>query len=173
MIFMVKYLGRPILSGVSKVTVSGKVLVIHGPNLNMLGQREPDVYGRVTLDEINGLLQKRASGLGLEVECLQTNHEGVIVDAIQNAVGEYDFIIINAGALAHYSIAVRDALAGVPVPAIEVHMSNIYKRESFRHVSVIAPATIGQISGLGSYSYLLALEAVGWINQAKKEPTQI
>ena len=135
------------------------ILVINGPNLNLLGTREPDIYGKLTLNEINTKMMSKAEKLGLRLECMQSNYEGVIVDAIQQAEGCYDCIIINAAALTHYSIAIRDALAAVSVPAIEVHLSNIYKREQFRHNSVISAVVYGQISGFGVDSYLLALEA--------------
>jgi 3-dehydroquinate dehydratase-2 len=139
---------------------SAKILVLHGPNLNLLGQREPAVYGRLTLAELNSRLQEKAVELGASVECVQTNHEGVMVDTIQAAEGRYDFIVINPAAFTHYSVAVRDALAAISVPAIEVHLSNIYQREEFRHHSVTAAVTVGQIAGLGAQGYLLALEAV-------------
>lgn len=138
---------------------SAKILVLHGPNLNLLGQREPAVYGRLTLEQLNARLQAKAAELGASVECVQTNHEGVMVDTIQAAEGQYDFIVINPAAFTHYSVAVRDALAAVSVPAIEVHLSNIYQREEFRHHSVTAAVTVGQIAGLGAQGYLLALEA--------------
>lgn len=138
---------------------SAKILVLHGPNLNLLGQREPAVYGRLTLTELNSRLQAKAVELGVSVECVQTNHEGVMVDTIQAAAGRYDFIVINPAAFTHYSVAVRDALAAISVPAIEVHLSNIYQREEFRHHSVTAAVTVGQIAGLGAQGYLLALEA--------------
>lgn len=136
-----------------------KILVLHGPNLNLLGKREPEIYGRETLDDVNEKLEAKAKRADLGIDFLQTNHEGVMVDAIQSAVGKYDYIIINAAAFTHYSIAVRDALAGIDVPAIEVHLSNIHKREEFRRHSVIAPAVVGQIAGFGADSYLVALEA--------------
>ena len=139
---------------------SAKILVLHGPNLNLLGQREPAVYGRLTLEQLNARLQAKAAELGASVECVQTNHEGVMVDTIQAAEGQYDFIVINPAAFTHYSVAVRDALAAISVPAIEVHLSNIYQREEFRHHSVTAAVTVGQIAGLGAQGYLLALEAV-------------
>ncbi|HWR44916.1 type II 3-dehydroquinate dehydratase [Sporomusa sp.] len=138
---------------------TGKVLVIHGPNLNLLGKREPEIYGATTLDDINTLLNERASQLGLELSIVQTNHEGVMVDTIQQAQDNFACIIINPAAFTHYSIAVRDALAAVNVPAIEVHLSNIYRREEFRHHSVISPIAVGQIAGFGANGYLLALEA--------------
>lgn len=136
------------------------ILVIHGPNLNLLGKREPNIYGKLTLDEINANIRGEANNLGIAVEFVQSNHEGYIVDAIQQAEGKNKGIIINAAAFTHYSIAIRDALAAISVPAIEVHLSNIYKREEFRHHSVISSVVYGQISGFGSDSYLLALEAV-------------
>lgn len=139
------------------------ILVIHGPNLNLLGKREPTIYGTLTLDEINDKLAAKAKKLGIQLEFLQSNYEGAIVDAIQQAEGCFVGIIINAAAFTHYSIAIRDALAAISVPAIEVHLSNIYKREQFRHHSVISAVVHGQISGFGAHSYLLALEAVAGI----------
>lgn len=136
------------------------VLVLHGPNLNLLGTREPEIYGSTTLADINDLLKKRAEEAGLKLDCLQSNHEGVLVDAIHEARGKYDYIIFNAAAFTHYSIALRDAIAAVEVPVIEVHISNVHKREEFRHHSVLAPVALGQICGLGVASYLAALEAI-------------
>ncbi len=141
------------------MAIIGKILVLHGPNLNLLGRREPEVYGKLTLPDVNAMLTAKAAELDLEIEFVQTNHEGVLVDAIQSAEGCYGCIIINPAALTHYSVAVRDALAGVSVPAIEVHLSNIYSREEFRHHSVTAPVTVGQIAGFGAQSYVLALQA--------------
>jgi len=135
------------------------ILVIHGPNLNLLGTREPDIYGKLTLNEIDNKMMVKAEELGVQLKSVQSNYEGVIVDAIQQAEGCYDYIIINAAAFTHYSIAIRDALAAISIPAIEVHLSNIYKREPFRHNSVISAVVHGQISGFGVDSYLLALEA--------------
>ncbi|HML34314.1 type II 3-dehydroquinate dehydratase [Sporomusa sphaeroides] len=146
-----------------------KILVLHGPNLNFLGKREPDIYGATTLEDINTMLQERAEGLGLELTVIQTNHEGVMIDAIQQAQGQYACIIINPAAFTHYSIAVRDALAAVSVPAIEVHLSNIYRREEFRHHSVVSPIAVGQIAGFGANSYLLALEAAAGLLGADKQ----
>lgn len=137
-----------------------RVLVVHGPNLNLLGVREPHIYGSLSLEEINARLAERARELGLELEFFQSNHEGEIIDRIHTARGRCEWLIINAGALTHYSYALRDAISGVGIKAIEVHMSHIYSREPFRHVSVIAPVCVGQITGFGVNSYLLALEAV-------------
>lgn len=140
-----------------------KILVLHGPNLNLLGSREPAIYGKQTLNDINQRLKQRAAEIGAVIETLQSNHEGVIIDAIHNASGRFNAIIINPGAFAHYSIAIRDALSSISVPAIEVHMSNTHAREAFRHHSVVAGAAIGQITGFGGDSYLLALEAASGI----------
>ncbi|MDT8901054.1 type II 3-dehydroquinate dehydratase [Anaeroselena agilis] len=140
--------------------VRPRVLVIHGPNLNLLGRREPNVYGSLSLDEIDRRLREKAGALGLDLEIVQTNHEGVMVETIQKAMQGYAGIVINPAAFTHYSIAVRDALAAVSVPSVEVHLSNIYTREEFRRHSVVAPVVDGQISGLGPLGYLLALEAV-------------
>lgn len=138
----------------------GKILVLNGPNLNLLGTREPEIYGSLTLEDINERLRRRAEAAGLDMECLQSNHEGVLVDAIQAAQGTMDYIILNAAAFTHYSIAIRDAIAAIDVPVIEVHLSNIHRREEFRHKSVIAPVVLGQIAGLGAESYMVALEAI-------------
>lgn len=138
---------------------TARVLVLHGPNLNLLGKREPEVYGKTTLDDINHLLSRRAGELGIELTIVQTNHEGIMVDTIQQAQGNFACIIINPAAFTHYSIAVRDALAAITVPAVEVHLSNIYRREEFRQHSVISPVAVGQIAGFGATGYLLALEA--------------
>ena len=136
-----------------------KILVINGPNLNLLGIREKTVYGTVTLAEIASMMDKEASDLGMDLDFIQTNHEGEIIDRIHSARGIYNVLIINAGAYTHYSIAIRDALKAVEIPAIEVHLSNIHAREEFRRKSVIAPVCCGQISGFGPDSYLLALKA--------------
>lgn len=136
------------------------ILVLHGPNLNLLGRREPGIYGSVTLDEINSRLVQEGGKLNCKLIVLQSNHEGVLVDAIHDALGKYEGIIINAGAYTHTSIALRDALAGVAIPTVEVHLSNIYQRESFRHHSYIAPLAVGQISGFGAESYYLGLQAL-------------
>ncbi|HEY9794187.1 MAG TPA: type II 3-dehydroquinate dehydratase [Leptolyngbyaceae cyanobacterium] len=136
------------------------ILVLHGPNLNLLGQREPGVYGSVTLDEINRLLEQESQKLQAKVFAVQSNHEGVLVDAIHDALRQHQGILINAGAYTHTSIALRDALAAVALPTVEVHLSNIYQREPFRHHSFIAPVAIGQISGFGAESYRLGLQAL-------------
>ena len=138
-----------------------KILVLHGPNLNLLGTREPEIYGSTTLADINGLLRERAAEAGLQADFMQSNHEGALVDAIQQAPAQgYCFIILNAAAFTHYSVAVRDAIAAIGTPVIEVHLSNIHKREEFRHTSVIAPVVMGQICRFGVDSYMAALEVV-------------
>ncbi|CAN5709810.1 type II 3-dehydroquinate dehydratase [soil metagenome] len=137
--------------------LSRNILVIHGPNLNLLGRREPEIYGHTTLDEINQALMEAARDRNVEVLTFQSNYEGAIVDAIQNQGWDAYGIIINAGALTHYSIALRDALAAVPANAIEIHISNTMQREEFRHHSVIGPVCLGSIAGLGPSGYLLAL----------------
>ena len=137
-----------------------RILVLHGPNLNLLGTREPDIYGSTTLDDINEMIAERAAEAGIETAFYQSNHEGDLVDAIQQANHKFDFIIFNAAAFTHYSIAIRDAIAAIDVPVIEVHISNIHQREEFRHTSVLAPVAMGQICGLGVESYLAALEAI-------------
>lgn len=145
---------------VSPLSEQLSILVLHGPNLNLLGLREPGIYGAVTLDEINQSLQQEAERLGSQVTVLQSNHEGVIVDAIHAALGHHQGILINAGAYTHTSVAIRDAISGVAIPTVEVHLSNIYRRESFRHHSYIAAVAIGQISGFGAQSYRFGLQAL-------------
>jgi 3-dehydroquinate dehydratase-2 len=136
-----------------------KILVVNGPNLNLLGTRERDVYGTVTLAEIAADVNREAQLLDMEVDFLQTNHEGEIIDKIHEARGNYDVLILNPGAYTHYSIAIRDAVKAVELPCIEVHLSNIHAREEFRSKSVIAPVCTGQISGFGPQSYIVALRA--------------
>jgi len=136
------------------------ILIVNGPNLNLLGKREPDVYGRETLEDIVSRLKKVADELGGTIEHVQSNHEGVLIDAIHRAKGLHDGIILNPGAFTHYSYALRDALAAVELPAIEVHISNVHARETFRHHSVIAPVVLGQVIGLGTDGYEWALRAI-------------
>ena len=136
------------------------ILILHGPNLNLLGLREPEVYGSVTLEQINNLLQEEGKRLQVKTSCLQSNHEGVLIDAIHQARDKHQGIIINAGAYTHTSVGIRDALAGIQIPTVEVHLSNIYRREEFRHHSYIAPIALGQISGFGANSYILGLQAL-------------
>lgn len=136
------------------------ILVLHGPNLNLLGQREPGMYGSATLNEINNLLEQEAELLQVKVSIQQSNHEGVLVDSIHSMLGHHQGLLINAGAYTHTSVAIRDAIAAVNLPAVEVHLSNIYRREAFRHHSFIAAVAIGQISGFGSDSYRLGLQAL-------------
>ena len=137
-----------------------KILLIHGPNLNMLGIREPGVYGHLTLDEINRRLQDHASAQDIELRITQSNHEGAIIDMIQDSVGWANGILINPGAYTHYSYAIRDAIAAVKLPTVEVHLSNINARETFRHTSVITPVCLGQVAGFGWHSYLVGLQAL-------------
>ncbi len=137
-----------------------RVLVLHGPNLNLLGKREPDVYGRQTLSEINELLGSYAGARDAEITTVQSNHEGELIDAMHSAAGFCDGLLINPGAFTHYSYALRDAISAVGLPAVEVHLSNIYAREAFRRESVIAPVCIGQITGFGARSYTLGLQAL-------------
>lgn len=136
-----------------------RILVLHGPNLNLLGRREPTVYGTATLDEINARLAALAAEHQVELEIMQSNHEGALVDAIQRAMGRIDAILINPGAYTHTSVALRDAIAAVNIPTIEVHLSNLARREPFRQHSYITEVAVGQISGFGSDSYVLGLQA--------------
>lgn len=144
------------------------ILVIHGPNLNLLGTREPDIYGSVTLAQIDEGLRTYGEGRGLEVECFQSNHEGAIVDKLHESRGHVAGIIINAGGLTHTSVSLRDAISAIKIPTVEVHLSNLYAREDFRHRSMLAPVCMGQIAGLGAIGYRLALEALAQL--LKQEP---
>jgi len=142
------------------------ILVIHGPNLNLLGSRETDVYGDVTIDNINAELERIAKDKKVGLHIAQSNHEGEIVELIGRSRGKFDAILINPAAYTHTSIAIRDAISAVKVPTVEVHLSNIYAREEFRHTSLIAPVASGQVSGFGKMSYVLGLEAlIGLLNK--------
>ncbi len=146
-----------------------KVLVIHGPNLNLLGEREPNVYGSVTLAEIDKALQELAGKSDVELRTVQSNHEGEIVETIQNSRHWADVIIINPAAYTHTSVAIRDALSAISVPTIEVHLSNIHAREGFRQASHVSPVAVGVIAGFGKNSYLLALQAAATISLPDKK----
>ena len=142
-----------------------KILVIHGPNLNLLGKRETDIYGKVTLEEINKKLMELAGELGVLVDVYQSNSEGELVTEIQNSMGNYDALVINPGAYTHTSIALRDAVAGTGIFTVEVHLSNIYQREDFRKKSMLADVVVGQITGFGIDSYMLGLRAAANISR--------
>jgi 3-dehydroquinate dehydratase-2 len=137
-----------------------KVLVLHGPNLNLTGGREPEIYGSMTLDEINTLLTEKALELGVKVTCLQSNHEGVLIDALQDAQSWADGVVFNPGGYTHTSVALRDTVAAIGIPVIEVHLSNVYAREEFRHKSLISPVCKGKIVGFGWLSYLLGIRVL-------------
>ena len=137
-----------------------KILVLHGANLNLLGSREPQVYGSLTLDEINSRLIKLGRELGIAVQCRQSNIEGELVDALQEAGHWADGVILNAGGYTHTSVVIRDAISGISIPVVEVHLSNIQAREEFRHTSLIAPVCLGSIAGFGWYSYVLGIRAL-------------
>ncbi len=147
-----------------------KILVIHGPNLNLLGTRESDIYGTKTLDQINDTLNSLAADLGVELVINQSNHEGEIVEIIQKS-GDCSALVINPAAYTHTSVAIRDAIAAVDIPAVEIHLSNIYKREEFRHKSLISPVASGQVAGFGPDSYLLGLRAAVVVANANKSAT--
>ncbi|NJK35411.1 MAG: type II 3-dehydroquinate dehydratase [Oscillatoriales cyanobacterium SM2_2_1] len=136
------------------------ILVLHGPNLNLLGQREPHLYGSQTLEDINTMLQQESESLGITLVAQQSNHEGVLIDAIHRARGVHQGLVINPGGLTHTSVSLRDAIAAVELPTLEVHLSNIHRREEFRHHSYIAPVAIAQITGLGADGYLWGLRAL-------------
>ena len=137
-----------------------KVLILNGPNLNLLGKREPGVYGRDSYEAVCGRIAARARELGMEPSFFQSNSEGALIDALHQAMDVYDGVVLNAGAYTHYSYAIRDAIAAIRLPVVEVHLSNIHAREEFRHTSVIAPVCRGQIAGFGPASYTLALHAL-------------
>jgi 3-dehydroquinate dehydratase-2 len=136
------------------------LLILNGPNLNLLGTRQPDVYGATTLADIEQMCNNEASGLGVSLKFVQSNHEGVLIDEIHAASGSFDGVVLNAGAFTHTSIAIRDAISSVDVPVIELHLSNIHAREPFRHVSQIAAVVVGQICGFGAAGYSLAIRAM-------------
>ena len=137
-----------------------RILLINGPNLNLLGTRQPEIYGTTTLADIEAAVTERAARLGAEVRCFQSNHEGALIDFLQAEAGGADGVIINAGAFGHYSLALRDAFVATRLPVVDVHISNVYAREPFRHTSVIADIALGQVSGLGWRGYLAATEAL-------------
>lgn len=135
------------------------ILIINGPNLNLLGRREPGVYGNDSLEELQREILENAKQMDVEVDFFQSNHEGAIIDALHQAMDSYDGVVLNAGAYTHYSYAIRDAIAAIKIPVVEVHISNVHSREEFRHTSVIAPVCVGTIAGFGKNSYILGLRA--------------
>ncbi|MDE7280540.1 MAG: type II 3-dehydroquinate dehydratase [Ruminiclostridium sp.] len=147
------------------------ILIINGPNLNLLGKREPGVYGNDSLEEIQREILEKAKQMNIEVAFFQSNHEGSIIDALHEAMDSYDGVVLNAGAYTHYSYAIRDAIAAIKIPVVEIHLSNIHAREEFRHTSVIAPVCVGSIAGFGKKSYILGLRAVAWtVSERKDQP---
>ena len=147
------------------------ILIINGPNLNLLGKREPGIYGDDSLEEIQREILEKAKKMNIEVAFFQSNHEGSIIDALHEAMDSYDGVVLNAGAYTHYSYAIRDAIAAIKMPVVEIHLSNVHAREEFRHTSVIAPVCVGSIAGFGKKSYILGLRAVAWtISERKDKP---
>jgi 3-dehydroquinate dehydratase-2 len=144
-----------------------KILFLNGPNLNLLGSREPDIYGRTTLSDIESQVRQRAAATKTEIDFRQSNSEGELVGWVQEAKGKFDAIVINAAGYTHTSVALRDAISAIAIPAIEIHLSNVHAREEFRHKSLIAPVCCGQISGFGDKSYILALEACFYVKVTK------
>lgn len=149
-----------------------KILFLNGPNLNLLGQREPEVYGRTTLADIEAMVRQRARELGVEVDFRQTNLEGELVTWIQKARGEFEVVVLNAAAYTHTSVAIRDAIAAAGLPVIEIHLSNVHAREEFRHRSLIAPVCVGQMSGFGPFTYVLAVDAAINVKAPRKGPNK-
>lgn len=148
------------------------ILIINGPNLNLLGKREPGVYGSDSLEEIQREISEKAKQIGAEVDFFQSNHEGAIIDALHEAMDSYDGVVLNAGAYTHYSYAIRDAIAAIKIPVVEVHMSNVNSRDEFRHTSVIAPVCAGTIAGFGKNSYILGLRAAAEIAWERSRASQ-
>jgi 3-dehydroquinate dehydratase-2 len=144
--------------------MSKKILVIHGPNLNLLGEREPGIYGNESFESLNATIMKKSAELSMECEIFQSNHEGAIIDKLHSARREFYGVVLNAGAYTHYSYAIRDAISAIKIPVIEVHISNVFSRDAFRSESVIAPVCKGSISGFGLESYYLALQALADMN---------